>query len=69
MMLSCWNIRPDTRPAFRCLASKLENILLSTEDYLMVERGGQDNYNSDIASDDTILHTNIVETDYLMQER
>ena len=69
MMLSCWNIRPDTRPAFRCLASKLENILLSTEDYLRVETVGNVINDSDIASDDSIRHTNIAETDYLMQER
>ena len=69
MMLSCWNIRPDIRPAFRCLANKLENILLSTEDYLRVETEENDINNSDIASDDSILHTNIAETDYLMQER
>lgn len=69
MMLSCWNIRPDTRPPFRCLASKLENILLSTEDYLRVETEGEDINSSDTASDDTILHTNRAETESLMQER
>lgn len=37
LMLSCWNIKPDRRPSFRCLAGKLENILLTTEEYLGVE--------------------------------
>ena len=33
-MLECWQTCPDSRPSFRNIAGKLENILENSEDYL-----------------------------------
>ena len=33
-MVDCWARCPDTRPSFHDLASKLENILENSEEYL-----------------------------------
>ena len=33
-MVDCWHSCPDRRPSFRNIATKLENILENSEDYL-----------------------------------
>ena len=38
-MVECWHGCPDRRPSFRNLASKLENILENSEDYLEIQKG------------------------------
>ena len=45
MMVECWQNCPDSRPSFRSLATRLENILENSEEYLEM------NLNKDI--DDT----------------
>ena len=41
-MLSCWDINPHGRPTFTTLKDSLENILLSSEEYLRLDIDGED---------------------------
>ena len=41
-MLSCWDIHPHGRPTFTTLKDSLENILLSSEEYLELDIDGED---------------------------
>ena len=36
MMVTCWHICPDTRPCFRNIATRLQNILENREEYLQM---------------------------------
>ena len=51
-MVQCWDICPDRRPSFRHLATKLENVLENTEDYLEMNSSEVARDISDIVNND-----------------
>ena len=52
MMVECWHSCPDKRPSFRNIASKLENILENSEDYLEMNPDEVVKDTSDIVNND-----------------
>ena len=52
MMVACWHICPDTRPCFRNIATRLQNILENREEYLDMNPDRVVKEQSDIVNND-----------------
>ena len=53
MMVECWHSSPDSRPKFRSLATRMENILENSEEYLEM------NLDKDVIDTDNIVNNEV----------